>query len=63
MAEKESEYDLLNTTVVGMELKVSAQTVINWIAAGKLKGLQLPGGAWRVPRSELTRILEPLQKV
>ena len=45
MAGRSPVYDLLDTTVVGMELKVSAQTVINWISAGKLKGVQLPGGA------------------
>ncbi len=37
-------------------LKVSRETVYNWLRAGKLKGTKV-FNFWRIPESELNRLL------
>lgn len=37
-------------------LSVHKNTLKNWRRAGKIILVQLPGGHWRVPRSEIARI-------
>jgi excisionase family DNA binding protein len=36
---------------------VHLETILRWLRSGKLRGVKLPGGTWRVPREELDRIL------
>ncbi|MBT1279310.1 helix-turn-helix domain-containing protein [Thermoanaerobacter sp. CM-CNRG TB177] len=37
-------------------LKVSRETVYNWLRSGKLKGIKVVN-FWRIPESELNRLL------
>lgn len=37
-------------------LRVHPKTLKRWLTEGKLKGVRL-GRAWRIPRSEITRLL------
>lgn len=50
---------LLTTSEVAGLLRVSRGTVINWINAGKISHIVLPSGQFRVPESELNKILCP----
>ena len=49
--------DLLLPEEAAEELRVHIETIMRWLRSGKLRGVKLPGGAWRVPREELDRIL------
>lgn len=49
---------LLDVAVIARRLKVTDQTVRNWIAADLLVAVRTPGGHYRVPVSELSRILK-----
>lgn len=40
--------EMWNTGKVAKKLGVSNQTVVNWIRAGRLKGVKLPSGQYRV---------------
>ena len=49
-----SEVDRLFTLhEVAYMLGVSYWTVYNWVKKGKLKGVKMPSGRWRVPKSAL----------
>lgn len=50
--------ELLSLSDAADALSVSEITVKRYIYAGKLKSHKLPGGRHRIPRSELTRLLE-----
>lgn len=39
-------------------LKVSRETVYNWLRSGKLQGIKI-GHFWRISESELERLLSP----
>ncbi|MHA1595538.1 MAG: MerR family transcriptional regulator [Candidatus Baldrarchaeia archaeon] len=39
-------------------LNVSRHTVLNWIRKGKIRAIRLPSGRYRIPESEVRRILE-----
>ncbi len=41
----------LTTSEVADRLRVSRATVTNWLQDGRLKGVQLPTGTWRIPES------------
>ena len=49
--------ELLSVKEVAEILRVSTQTIILWIKAGKLKAVK-PGGAWRIRRSDLEELVE-----
>jgi len=49
----------LSTGEAAAALEVSPQTVRRWIANGQLSVVQLPSGVFRIPRSEIERILTP----
>lgn len=49
--------ELLTPDEVAIELRVALRTVQNWLAKGQIRGVKLPGGAWRVERREVDRIL------
>jgi putative resolvase len=39
-------------------LNVSRQTLWSWIKDGKIKSVKLPSGRYRVPETEIVRILQ-----
>lgn len=49
--------DLLLPDEVAGELRVDRETVLRWLRDGKMRGIKLPGGDWRVSRAEVDRIL------
>jgi len=49
---------LMKVSEVAKILNVSRHTVLNWIRKGKMKAIRLPGGRYRIPESEVRRILE-----
>ncbi|MGO1400951.1 MAG: helix-turn-helix domain-containing protein [Flaviflexus sp.] len=50
---------LLTTTDVAEILQVSRSTVLNWCRDGRILAIRLPSGQYRVPQTELDRILTP----
>jgi excisionase family DNA binding protein len=50
---------MLTTREVAAALKVAPETVAKWLRRGRLAGFRLPGGAWRVPEREITRMMTP----
>lgn len=48
---------LLRTRAVAKALNVERQTVVLWIKDGKIRAAQTPGGQYRIPQSELDRLL------
>ena len=54
---------LLTVKEVAERLRVHPVTIRRWLLEGRIRGSQ-PGGAkigWRIPESEVTRILEETQ--
>jgi excisionase family DNA binding protein len=51
--------ELLTPREVARRLRVSEETVRRWAIQGKIRGIQLVSGRWRIPASELTAMLEP----
>ena len=49
---------MFSTGEAGKLLGVSYVTVARWIRAGKLRAIKLPSGHYRVPESEIKRLLE-----
>lgn len=49
--------DLLTTTEAAEVLRVTSQTIRDWVRANRLKAVELPGGHLRIPQSEIDRIL------
>jgi excisionase family DNA binding protein len=49
--------DLLKPREVADLLRVDESTVLRWIKEGDVEALRLPGGTYRIPRSEVERIL------
>jgi len=43
---------------VAYMLGVSYWTVYRWVRSGKLKGVKVPSGRWRVPKSALEAFFE-----
>jgi len=39
-------------------LGVDRHTVVKWIKEGKIKAIKLPSGRYRIPESEVKKILE-----
>jgi putative resolvase len=39
-------------------LNVSRQTIWTWIKRGKIRAVKLPSGQYRIPDSEIVRILQ-----
>jgi len=57
MAAVTSQPKLLSTTQAASLLNVSRRTILNWIEAGKVPYVRLPGGDYRIP---LTGLLDSL---
>lgn len=47
----------LKTTEVAEILKVTPIAVAKWIREGKIKAVRLPGGQYRIPESELEKLI------
>jgi excisionase family DNA binding protein len=50
--------DLLTVTEAAERVRVSPETIRNWLKDGYLKGTRLPGGDYRVNSEDLERILK-----
>lgn len=56
------EYEkMLTPQEVAQRLRVTPQTVRNWIREGKIKAVRV-GRPWRIPESELRAILEQAER-
>lgn len=49
--------ELLDMKQAATRLNVSSQTIRNWYRAGQIRLIALPSGKYRVPKSEVDRIL------
>jgi len=49
---------LLRSGEVAEILGVDRHTVVKWIKEGKISAIRLPSGRYRIPESEVRRILE-----
>lgn len=60
MSERQSEVTIVSEVAfpseVAQELRCSTATVKRWLRTGQLEGVRLPGGDWRVPWSEVSRL-------
>ena len=55
-------YDKWRTVAEVAELlSVTVSTVRTWLTMGKLRGVKLPGGDWRVRQEDLDAMLKPQQ--
>ncbi|WP_420909484.1 helix-turn-helix domain-containing protein [Actinotignum sanguinis] len=54
--------ELLTTADVANCVGASRISVLNWCKSGKITAFKLPSGKWRIPKSELDRILAPVSK-
>jgi excisionase family DNA binding protein len=43
-------------------LRVGHSTVVRWIQLGQLRAVRLPSGVYRVPKSEVARLLRQLEE-
>ncbi|SHH76269.1 MerR family transcriptional regulator [Desulfosporosinus lacus] len=50
--------EMLSTGQVAKKLGVSTQAVINWIEAGRLEAIKLPGGHYRIPADQFRTTIE-----
>lgn len=50
---------LLTIPYVARQLAVHPSTVRNWIETQRIRSIRTPGGHYRIPASELARILVP----
>ena len=50
--------ELLTPGEFGKHFGVTAQTVREWVKAGKVRGVRLPSGRWKIPYAEVDRIKE-----
>jgi excisionase family DNA binding protein len=50
---------LLTVAEVATRLRLNPETVRRWLKTGRMHGHQLPGGRgdWRIPESEIRRVL------
>jgi len=49
---------LLRSGEVAEVLGVDRHTVVKWIKEGKIRAVKLPSGRYRIPESEVRKILE-----
>jgi len=55
--------DCLSVGQLAKLLRVSRVTVGNWIRKGKIKAIKTVGGHYRIPKSEVAKLLTRLKKV
>ena len=49
---------MLRSGEVAEILGVNRHTVVKWIKEGKIRAIKLPSGRYRIPESEVKRIIE-----
>jgi len=49
---------MLRSGEVAEILGVDRHTVVKWVKEGKIKAIRLPSGRYRIPESEVKKILE-----
>nr|MDO8043823.1 helix-turn-helix domain-containing protein [Candidatus Baldrarchaeota archaeon] len=49
---------MLRSGEVAKILGVDRHTVVKWIKEGKIRAIKLPSGRYRIPESEVKKILE-----
>jgi excisionase family DNA binding protein len=54
MTGESTEY--LTPREVAEQLHVSQGTVVRWVRLGLVEGIRLPGGQYRIPKSEIDRL-------
>jgi len=54
----ETKERLLTTSEVAKVLNVTRHAVAKWIREGKVNAIRLPGGRYRIPESEVRKIIE-----
>jgi putative resolvase len=47
----------VDSSEVARRMGVDRDTVGRWIRLGQVRAIRTPGGRWRIPRSELDRLL------
>ena len=50
-------FDTLTAPEVAAYLRVDVHTVQRWLRKGLMAGVRTPGGDWRIPRSEVEKML------
>ena len=50
-------FDTLTAPEVAAYLRVDVHTVQRWLRLGWMAGVRTPGGDWRIPRSEVEKML------
>ncbi len=50
---------LLSVEEFAKRLNLCGQTIRRYIARGTIKAIKIPGGYYRIPEPELTRITQP----
>ncbi len=58
MVSMERRERMLRSGEVTEILGVDRHTVVKWIKEGKIKAIKLPSGRYRIPESEVKKILE-----
>jgi len=58
MVNMERKEKMLRSGEVAEILGVDRHTVVKWIKEGRIKAIRLPSGRYRIPESEVRRILE-----
>ncbi len=48
----------MTTSELAKALNVTRHAVIKWIREGRLNAIRLPGGRYRIPESEVRKIIE-----
>lgn len=51
---------ILTTREVASLMGVSRTTVTRWCSENDIRAVRLPSGQWRIPKSEVDRILAPV---
>ncbi len=48
----------LTVAETAKHFRVSSRTVLRWLESGKLRGVRLPSGRWRVPAKTVERLTQ-----
>jgi excisionase family DNA binding protein len=54
--------ELLSASEVAKLLRVSNGTIARWIKLGQLRAIRLPSGTYRIPRSEVDKLMKQLDQ-
>jgi excisionase family DNA binding protein len=54
--------DLLSVKQVAERLGLTQRTIRGYVNGGSIRAVRLPGGYWRIPATEIERLLKPLER-